>query len=70
MKSYLNNWICEVIGVDNGDPLVLSNYKTNKRRVFFGKAMLWIQSTGQSGKVIIHAKGNKVSSKSIEVDVI
>ncbi len=59
----------KIIGVDNGDPLDLSDYKTNRRKAFRGKAMLWIQSSGQPGKAIIHAKTKKIRSEYIEIEV-
>jgi beta-galactosidase len=45
----------KMIGVDNGDPLDLSDYKTNVRKAFRGKAMLLIQATDETGEIIITA---------------
>jgi len=49
-----------IIGVDNGDPLDLSSYKTNSRRTFRGKCMLWIQSDGRPGKIVVTARSKRL----------
>ncbi|MEM9987651.1 MAG: DUF4982 domain-containing protein, partial [Bacteroidota bacterium] len=44
------------IGLDNGDPLDLSSTKLNARRVFNGKALMILQSTGGVGEVAVEVK--------------
>lgn len=46
----------KLLGIDNGDPLDLSGYKTNVRRAFRGKVMLLIQSTDEAGEIGIRVK--------------
>lgn len=58
-----------IIGIDNGDPLDLSNYKTNIRKAFRGKVMLWVQSNGETGTAIIEAKANNIKADQIEIKV-
>ncbi len=42
-------------GVDNGSPTSLERFKDNKRKAFYGKAMLIVQSDGTEGPVTITA---------------
>ncbi|MDP6038520.1 MAG: glycoside hydrolase family 2 TIM barrel-domain containing protein, partial [Candidatus Latescibacteria bacterium] len=46
----------KLIGVDNGDPLDLSPYKTPERKAFRGKCLLIVQMTDQTGKITITAQ--------------
>lgn len=45
----------KIIGVDNGDPLDLSAYKTNVRRAFRGKVMLLLQAGNEPGEITVKA---------------
>jgi hypothetical protein len=47
----------------------LSDYKTNRRRAFRSKVMLWVQSTGQPGKASIQAKADNIKSEHLEIEV-
>lgn len=51
----------KLIGVDNGDPLDLSDYKANQHRAFRGKCLAMIQGTGHAGliKAVITCAGLK-----------
>lgn len=42
-------------GVDNGSPTSLERFKNNKRKAFYGKAMLIVQSDGSEGPVTVTA---------------
>ena len=50
------NGPAKIIGVDNGDPLDLSDYKSNVRKTFRGKIMLLIQATDKAGEIELKAK--------------
>lgn len=65
---YANNVIefevsgpAKIIGIDNGDPIDLSDYKTDVRRAFRGKVMLLIQATDKGGDISIKAKSNDLA---------
>ncbi len=45
----------KIIGIDNGDPLDLSFYKTNTRRAFRGKIMVLVQAGDAKGEINIKA---------------
>ena len=46
-----------IAGVGNGDPLSLEDYQANKRKLFYGKALLIVRADeGQGGEVTITAK--------------
>ncbi len=42
-------------GVDNGSPTSLERFKDDKRKAFYGKAMLIVQNDGQEGPVTVTA---------------
>lgn len=46
------------VGVDNGSPISLEPFKSDKRKAFYGKAMLIVQSNGKPGKIWIKAISN------------
>lgn len=45
-------------GVDNGSPISLEPFKSDKRKAFYGKAMLIVQSNGKNGEIHVSAKSN------------
>lgn len=59
----------KIIGVDNGDPLDLSDYKTDRRRAFRGRAMLWLQSNGNGEDVRVTARSEGLESSTINIEV-
>ena len=60
----------KIIGIDNGDPLDLSAYKTNIRRAFRGKVMLLVQSTGEAGEITIEANAEGLAKSMITIESI
>lgn len=50
------------VGVDNGSPISLERFKSDKRRAFNGKALLIVQSNGEKGKINISAKSANLKS--------
>lgn len=49
-------------GVDNGSPISLERFKSNKRKAFNGKALLIVQNNGKSGDVKISASSDNLLS--------
>ena len=57
-------------GVDNGSPTSLEPFKSDRRKAFYGKAMLIVQNDGKEGKIRVNAtspelKGSTVTIKSL-----
>lgn len=67
MLEFEINGPAKIIGVDNGDPIDLSDYKANKRRTFRGKVMLLIQATGQAGVIEVIAKSDNLNPANIKI---
>lgn len=45
-------------GVDNGSPISLEPFKADKRKAFYGKAMLIVRSNGQTGSIDVTASSS------------
>jgi beta-galactosidase len=60
---------CEIVGVDNGDPLDLSDYKTNRRKTFRGLAKLWLQANGTKGEVQVKVSSPQLEASSIQFNI-
>lgn len=45
----------ELVGLDNGDSTDMDSYKDNSRRMFSGKLLAMIKTTGQKGNISVHA---------------
>ena len=45
-------------GVDNGSPISLEPFKSDRRKAFYGKAMLIVQSNGNNGEIHVSAKSS------------
>jgi beta-galactosidase len=58
-----------IIGVDNGDPLDLSGYKTNRRKAFRGKAILLLQAERTKGEVKVVAGGEDIEPRTTIIQV-
>ncbi len=56
-----------IIGVDNGDPIDISNYKTDTRKTFRGKSLLMVQTSKDPGKIRIKAHSPDLKSDEITV---
>ena len=59
-----------IIGVENGDVLNLEPHKVNYRKTFNGKCLLMIQTTDQTGTIIIRAKSEGLDSAVVEIESI
>jgi hypothetical protein len=56
-----------IIGVDNGDPTCLDNYKLPKRKAFNGRCIVVVQTTKQKGKITLTAKSEGLPDTSVEI---
>lgn len=54
-------------GVDNGNPVSMESFKTNKRKAFHGKCLLIVQSKKQKGQLNIQASADNLVSASISL---
>ena len=43
------------VGVDNGSPTSMERFKSDRRKAFYGKAMLIVQSDGKPGQISVKA---------------
>ncbi|WP_369048712.1 glycoside hydrolase family 2 TIM barrel-domain containing protein [Tenacibaculum sp. UWU-22] len=60
----------KIIGTDNGDPIDVSDYKTNQRKAFRGKALFIIQTSKEDSGTIeatFSSKGLESTTATIEV---
>lgn len=57
-----------LLGVDNGSPTNIQDYQTNKIVTSGGKCLLILQSTFDSGEIIVKAKSKDLISDEIEID--
>ncbi|MDE6267980.1 MAG: DUF4982 domain-containing protein [Muribaculaceae bacterium] len=54
-------------GVDNGSPISLERFKDDKRRAFYGKAMLIVQSDGSGGDITVTASSPGLESSTATI---
>ncbi|WP_062108879.1 Ig-like domain-containing protein [Bacillus niameyensis] len=57
----------ELVGVDNGNAASIERFKDNKRKAFNGKALAIVQSTKNSGELILNATSEGLVGHSIQV---
>lgn len=57
----------KIKGSDNGDPLDLTAYTSNKRRTFSGKCLVVIQSTKEKGKITLEVSGDGLKTEKLEI---
>jgi beta-galactosidase len=57
----------KLLGVENGDILDLSPHKVSSRKVFKGKCLLIIQSSGEKGQIVVEAKSAGLQSSVIKL---
>jgi hypothetical protein len=58
-----------LIGMENGDPRSHEPYKTNRRRAFRGRLLLYVQSTREHGEVKVSVKAEGLPAATIPVNV-
>ena len=59
-----------IVGTDNGDPTDSLSLKKPERRLFNGKAIVVIQSTKKSGKIVLKTSSENIESSSIEISSV
>lgn len=60
----------KLLGIDNGDPLFVGDFKqSTKRNLFNGLALAILQSTRNKGKIKIEVSGENMLRDIIEIDV-
>ena len=76
MYPYANNELqftvaggAEILGVDNGDPIDLSDYQSNRRKAFRGKAMLWIRSNGENKDITISVAAQHIKTATLVIPI-
>ena len=60
-----NNGI--IAGVDNGSPTSMERFKDNKRKAFYGKCLIVIQSEKTKGNIKLTASSEKLENAEIEI---
>ena len=48
----------ENAGVDNGSPISLERFKSDRRKAFNGKALLIVRNNGKAGEITIEASAD------------
>lgn len=56
-------------GVGNGNPQSLEPFKANKRKLFYGKAMLIVGTKGEDGKIKVKASSGGLESAEVVLNV-
>jgi beta-galactosidase len=57
----------KIIGVDNGDASSLENYKSPRRKAYFGRCIVIVQTTGKSGTIRLTAKSQGLPDALAEI---
>ena len=55
----------ENVGVDNGSPISLEPFKSDRRKAFYGKALLIVRNNGESGDIKIEATAPGLKTTSL-----
>ncbi|MCF0191569.1 MAG: DUF4982 domain-containing protein [Marinilabiliaceae bacterium] len=59
-----------IAGVDNGSPISLERFKDDKRKAFYGKCLVVLQSDGKCGNVRLIARSEGLGSAEITVNCL
>lgn len=54
-------------GVDNGSPISLERFKADKRKAFYGKALIILQNNGQAGEATLTATAEGLAPATIKI---
>ena len=57
----------KLAAVGNGDPTCIESYQEPRRSAFHGKCLLIVESTKNSGDIIISAKADGLNATSIKI---
>lgn len=55
------------VGVDNGSPISLEPFKSDKRKAFYGKALVIIRNDGTPGDIKVTASSPRLASSSTKI---
>lgn len=55
-------------GVDNGSPISLEPFKADKRKAFYGKALLILQNNGDKGEIKVKATSPNLKDASLSIN--
>ena len=58
----------KIIGVDNGNPASLEDFKANRRRAFNGLCLVIVQATAKAGKIRLVARAEGLKEAAIEIE--
>ena len=56
-----------IVGVDNGNPISTEPYKANSRKAFSGKCLVIVQTTKNSGDIVVTASSSGLASASVTI---
>ena len=59
-----------ILGMDNGDSTDYDNYKTNVRKLFSGKLLIVVGTTGESGEIKLHISGKGLESAELTLAAV
>jgi beta-galactosidase len=57
----------EIVGVDNGNAIDTSLYKSTSKNAFSGKALAIVRSTGATGPIVVTASSSGLTSGSVSL---
>jgi len=57
----------EIVGVDNGNAIDTSLYKSTSKNAFSGKALAIVRSTGATGPIVVTASSSGLASGSVSL---
>ena len=55
-------------GVDNGSPISLEKFKADRRKAFYGKALVIVQSNGDEGEIRVKAASPGLKESSVTIN--
>ncbi len=58
----------KIVGVDNGDPTSHLSLKSDKMKIFHGYCLVVIQSTSESGQIVLTAKSRGLQTGTVTVE--
>lgn len=60
----------KILGIDNGDPVELSSYKTNSKKAFRGKCLLMLQATDKTGSIEVGITSPGLKKKTLQFSAV
>ena len=55
-------------GVDNGSPISLEKFKADRRKAFYGKALVIVQSDGDEGKIRVKGASPGLKESTVTIN--